>query len=60
MGGAITALSRKVDERFKAIDTFLNKKVLKSLVDLSTETGSRLDQLEQNHKYNQDTINKDT
>ena len=34
---------KAIDDKFKALDNFLNKKVLKSLVESNTDTGTRLD-----------------
>ena len=44
-------LRKIIDEKFKEIDAFLNKRVLKNLMDLSTDTGTRLDQLERGNFF---------
>lgn len=54
------AIRKVLEDRFREIDTFLNKKVLKGLVDMNTETGVRLEQLEHTTIAIQETIKKDT
>ena len=54
------AIRKVLEDRFREIDTFLNKKVLKGLVDMNTETGVRLDQLEHTTIAIQETIKKDS
>ena len=58
--GNSRAVRKALDERFREINSFLNKKVLKSLVDMSTETGIRLDQLDHTTFAMQDSIKRDT
>ena len=43
------ALRKALDDNFKEIDSILNKKVMKSLIDMNTETGKRFDILEQDN-----------
>ena len=53
------ALRKALDERCREINSFLNKKVLKSLVDMSSETSIRLDQLDHTTFAMQDSIKRD-
>ena len=38
-----TGLRKIIDQKFKEMDAFMNKKVLKNLMGLSTDTGTKLD-----------------
>ena len=52
---------RKVlDEKFKEIDNFLGKKVMKSILMLQQETNLRLDSIERGTYDTRETIRRDT
>ena len=58
--GNSRALRKALDDKFKEINTFLSKKVLKSVIDLGQETGTKFEQLEQNGTFMQDQIKNET
>ena len=51
---------RQVDQRFKEVDAFMNKKLYRGLIELSTETGTRLEQIERGSFAMQDSLKRDT
>ena len=52
-------MKKALDERFKEIDSLLNKKVLKNLIDLGSVTTARLDGMEKGNYILQDRLRKD-
>mmetsp|Transcript_17994 Transcript_17994/g.24133 ORF Transcript_17994/g.24133 Transcript_17994/m.24133 type:complete len:119 (+) Transcript_17994:2749-3105(+) len=53
-------IRKALDEKFKEIDNFLGKKVMKNLLDLGQETGARLDVIERGAYDTRDAIKRDT
>ena len=53
-------IRKALDEKFKEIDNFLGRKVMKSLNDLSVETGTRLDSIERGSFDTREAIKRDS
>jgi len=55
----VRLMRKALDEKFKQIDNFLSRKVMKSLVDMSHDTSSRLDMIEKSSYDSQESIKRD-
>ena len=53
-------IRKALDEKFKEIDNFLGRKVMKNLNDLSVETGTRLDSIERGSFDTREAIKRDS